>query len=295
MAKGKIKSRAAARKIKDKWKAKEWYKITTPDFFNNTQIAETPADDPDKLIGRVTEVTLQDITGDFSKMHIKLRFKINNVSGLEAGTKFIGHDLTSDYVRRQTRRRRSKMDGIYDVFTKDGYKMRIKPMAIAEKRIQTSQQKLLRALIYDAISENSQAKLFPDFVKMMLDGTLSADIAKRCKKVYPMRRIEIRKSQVLVEPSAEQISKAKELEEKALEKAAKEEEEKPKKAKKVAKAPKGDEVKHLTALPGVGAAKAQVLFDAGYTSVSQVLETPEEKLAEVVGDKLAKKILTPPE
>src|SRR5574337_1305439 len=70
------KSRAAARKIKDKWKAKVWYNLLAPDMFNKQLLGETPTDTPDKLVGRITEVTVQDLTGDFSKMHIKLHFRV---------------------------------------------------------------------------------------------------------------------------------------------------------------------------------------------------------------------------
>ncbi|HEC94802.1 MAG TPA: 30S ribosomal protein S3ae, partial [Thermoplasmatales archaeon] len=39
----KAKSRAAARKIKDKWKAKSWYRILAPALFDNVAVAETLA------------------------------------------------------------------------------------------------------------------------------------------------------------------------------------------------------------------------------------------------------------
>src|SRR5881397_3376724 len=67
------KSRAAARKIKDKWKAKVWYNLLAPEMFNKQVLGETPTDTPDKLVGRVTEVTVKDLTGDFSTMNIKLK------------------------------------------------------------------------------------------------------------------------------------------------------------------------------------------------------------------------------
>src|SRR5437870_3373341 len=60
------KSRAAARKIKDKWKAKVWYNLLAPEMFNKQVLGETPTDTPDKLVGRVTEVTVQDLKGVFS-------------------------------------------------------------------------------------------------------------------------------------------------------------------------------------------------------------------------------------
>ncbi|MCK4444237.1 MAG: 30S ribosomal protein S3ae, partial [Thermoplasmata archaeon] len=39
------KSRVAARKVKDKWKAKGWYNLIAPTMFNKALIGETLADD----------------------------------------------------------------------------------------------------------------------------------------------------------------------------------------------------------------------------------------------------------
>src|SRR3989442_9727451 len=137
------KSRAAARKIKDKWKAKVWYNLLAPEMFNRKVLGETPTDTPAKLVGRVTEVTVQDLTGDFSKMHIKLQFRVNQVQGQDALTQFVGHDMTSDYIRRLTRRKRTRTDLTVDVVTKDGWNVRVKPMAITDRRIQTSKQRVI--------------------------------------------------------------------------------------------------------------------------------------------------------
>ena len=122
---------AAGRKSKDKWKMKEWYNVHAPRMFNETVIGETPAADPEFLIGRQSEVTVQDLTGDFSKMHIKLRFKIVGYDGHEAKTELIGHDLTSDYVRRLTRRKKTKTDHVVDAHT--GGKEAISPKESPEK------------------------------------------------------------------------------------------------------------------------------------------------------------------
>ncbi len=37
----------AGRKVKDKWKAKEWYSIHAPKMFNEVVIGETPSADPE--------------------------------------------------------------------------------------------------------------------------------------------------------------------------------------------------------------------------------------------------------
>ena len=191
------KSRVSARRVKDKWKAKEWYTILAPEMFDRMRIGDTPTDDPKKLMGRIAEVTVQDLTGDLSKMHIKLQFRINDIQGFNAHTQFIGQNLTSDYIRRMTRRKRTKIDGTYDVYTKDKYFLRIKPMAIPEKRVQASQQTAIRAVMRKIIEETAKQKTIGEFVKMIISGEIVRNISIACKTIYPVKRIEIRKSEVL--------------------------------------------------------------------------------------------------
>lgn len=191
------KSRAAARKVKDKWKAKNWYNLIAPTMFNKAMIGETLADDPELLVGRVSEVTVQDITGDFSKMHIKLAFKIQDVRGSDAHTLFVGHDLTSDYVRRLTRRKKTRTDATIDVTTKDGTRLKVKPMAIADRRIQSSKQTAIREVMNKMVHKAATEKTIGEFIKAVISGELAKNIAVACKPIQPMQRVEIRKSEVL--------------------------------------------------------------------------------------------------
>ena len=196
MAAGK-KAKGTSRRIKDKWKAKEWYKVHAPRMFNEIEIGETPAAEVEQLIGRTAEVTVQDMTGDFSKMHIKLRFKITSVDGSDAKTSFIGHDLTSDYIRRLTRRKKTKTDHVADVLTKDGFMIRVKPMSIAERRIQTTQEEAIRRLMGETLVNMGKEMTLSEVVKSIVSGDMAKDLARACRVVIPIKRIEIRKSEVL--------------------------------------------------------------------------------------------------
>ena len=191
------------RKVRDKWKAKEWYKIHAPRMFNEAEIGETPSADPEYVIGRTVEVTVQDLTGDFSKMHIKLRFKVSSVDGHDAKTEFIGHDLTSDYVRRLTRRKKTKTDHVVDIVTKDGFSYRIKTMAIADKRIQSSQEDAMRRVIGETLVAMGQEQTLSQMVKAIVSGDLAKDLARACRIIIPIKRIEIRKSEVMAAGDSE--------------------------------------------------------------------------------------------
>lgn len=197
----KARSRAAARKVKDKWKAKTWYNVLAPASFDHVTIAETLADEPEKLIGRVTEVSLQDLTNDFRKSHIKLFFRVNSIEDSKANTEYVGHTLTSDYLRRMIRRKRSKIDAVYDVTTRDGATVRIKPFATTDRRIQNSQKRVIRETMKQTITQVAKASTLSEFVKYIIDGKIGVDIYKNCKTLYPVKRIEIFKTEVFNQPT----------------------------------------------------------------------------------------------
>ena len=190
------KARTTAKKVKDRWRAKEWYKVYAPDMFSRMQLGETPAESPDLLVGRMTEATVQDLTGDFSKMHIKLKFKVHDVRGLDVHTMFAGHDLTSDYVRRLTRRKRTKTDTVVKVTTKDGWGLVVKPMAVSEQRIQASQETAIRRIMDEEVRRVASESTIGEFVKKLIMGDLSRAVSDASRKIVPIKRIEIRRSEV---------------------------------------------------------------------------------------------------
>ncbi|MGB2582347.1 MAG: 30S ribosomal protein S3ae [Thermoplasmata archaeon] len=191
------KARTTTKKVKDRWRAKEWYKVYAPDMFSRMQLGETPADSPKNVMGRITEATVHDLTGDFSKMHIKLKFKVHDVRGLDAHTMFTGHDLTSDYVRRLTRRKRTKTDTVVKIVTKDGWGVVIKPMAVSEQRIQASQETAIRQIMVEEVRRVASGATIGELVRMLIMGDMSKAVSDASRKIVPIKRIEIRKSEVI--------------------------------------------------------------------------------------------------
>ena len=229
----KARSRTTTRKVKDRWKAKNWYNILAPPSFDNVTVADTLADSPDNLINRVTGVSLADLTNDFRKSHIVLYFQVKSVEENNAHTQFIGHTLTSDYLRRLIRRRRSKIEGVYDVTTRDEAQIRVKPFAATDKRIQNSQKKIVRESMKKTITEQATKSTLSEFVNIIIDGKLGSELYKNCKNLYPVKRIEIYKTEVITQPTimiADKPKKKKEetekIEDKKEEKPAKKKEEK---------------------------------------------------------------------
>ncbi len=189
--------------VRDKWKLKKWYQVIAPPVFGEVLLGTTPADDPLKLIGRVMEVTLYDITGDLTQVHVHLRFQIIDVKDNKAITRFKGHELSRDYMRSLIRRKSSKIQGIFDICTSDGYKLRIIVVALTSYRCKTSQKKAIRKAMRDVLMENVPKMKFDEVVQAMIFGKFSQMIAEAARKIYPIRKVEIYKSKLLEIPTPE--------------------------------------------------------------------------------------------
>ena len=185
------------RRVRDTWKEKSWFTIKTPLMFEEKEIGETPAKDADLLIGRGVEVTMRELTGDFSKQYIKLRFEIENVAGDVANTKFTGHKTTTDYVRSMIRRGTSRIDASAVVTTKDDRKIKLQVLAVTIRRAKSSQQRYMRSVIEDLLREAASEKSFDELVKVCVNGKLASEIYHNAKKIYPLKRVEIIKSKVI--------------------------------------------------------------------------------------------------
>ncbi|MGC9308369.1 MAG: 30S ribosomal protein S3ae [Thermoplasmatota archaeon] len=193
-------------RLRRKKKAKEWYTVLAPQMFGKAKVAETIADEPEKTIGRNVEVSLQDLTNDFSKSHIKLTFKIVETTGHEAHTIFMGHSLTADYVKRMSRRHRAKVDAVFKIETKDGVRMRLKPSTLAGKRLQSSQKRAIRSIIIETMQKEAANHRFSEFVKLMLDGELGKLAYKESKIIYPVKRVEVYKSEIMEIPKVKAVA-----------------------------------------------------------------------------------------
>ena len=197
MAKGAA-ARAAARRQRDKWKSKRWYSIRAPrNPWSFKTIGETMAEEEEMLVGRHYEILQYELDGDFSKMNVKVKFRITEVIGSDALTEYIGHEILKDHIRRQVRRERGKIDDTIDLVTKDGYYIRVKPMMISRNRIKASQKQEMRTQARDLIIKFGATTTWVDMQKATLDGTLETQIREAASKIQPVRDVMIRRTQLI--------------------------------------------------------------------------------------------------
>ncbi|MEM4025689.1 MAG: 30S ribosomal protein S3ae, partial [Sulfolobales archaeon] len=114
---------------REKWKYKKWFTVLSPSILGEIPVATIPADDSSKILNRSIEVTLYDLTGDVSQLHMRFILKIIGVEDSTARTAFREVYLSRDYLRSLTKRKSSKISLIANLETKDGSKLRISAVA----------------------------------------------------------------------------------------------------------------------------------------------------------------------
>jgi small subunit ribosomal protein S3Ae len=167
-----------------------------------------PADEPEKLVGRVIDSTLYEVTNDFAHQYLKMYFQIAEVDGKTARTMFKGHEYSRDYLRSLVRRRTTKVDGLFNITTKDGYRMRVAVSALTLSRIKTSQEKGIRAIMEKIIKEKASSLTLDQFAQEMVLGKIASDIYNDAKKMAPLRHVGVRKSKLVIQLPQPQVQKA---------------------------------------------------------------------------------------
>ncbi|BBG24426.1 30S ribosomal protein S3ae [Sulfuracidifex tepidarius] len=191
--------------VKDKWKMKKWFTIIAPKMFGEVPLGSTPATEAGYVPKRKVETTLYDLTGDFSLVHIHVYFQAATVNGDKVFSRFYGHELSRDYTRSLIRRKSSKVNAIVDVTTKDGYQMRIKGLALTTYKCHRSQMSAIRKIMADLIVKEASEMTFDDLVQSVVFGKMANDLFDACKKIYPLRKVEIEKTKLLKVPDKQSL------------------------------------------------------------------------------------------
>jgi small subunit ribosomal protein S3Ae len=189
------------RPARDKWRSKDWYTVMSPPYFGGVELGTLPADDPSKIVGRVVDSTLYEITNDFAHQYLKIYFKVTDVEEKTARTIFKGHEYSRDYLRSLVRRRTTRVDGIFNVTTADGYKLRLAVCIFTLSRVKTSQEQAIRAVMKKIVEEKAGALTFDQFAQELVLGKIASDIYNEGKKIAPLRHVGIRKSKLILQPA----------------------------------------------------------------------------------------------
>ena len=184
------------KKLVDTWKAKSWYAVVTPKFLNEVEVAHVPAAESEGLMNRVISIPLRDVTKDVAHLYTNVRLRVSEIRGRTAYTKFIGHEIAREYIQTMVRRGREKLDVVFPAVSKDGIEFSVKAVVITEFRCSAAQKTAVRNEIVKVLKEKAKNEDFGKFILSVLYGKAAQEAGAKLRKIVPIRRVEIRKTQL---------------------------------------------------------------------------------------------------
>jgi small subunit ribosomal protein S3Ae len=165
-------------------------------FLGERQVAEIPATEDEALMNRVIMFPLKDITRDMSHMYTTVKLRVYEIKGRNAFTKYIGHEISREYLSTLVRRRRDALEVVFNVKSKDEVEFRVKALVITQDPCSEKQKHALRKALTDEITGIVSRMEFGDFIQALLSNKISAELSGKLRKIVPLRRVEIRKTQL---------------------------------------------------------------------------------------------------
>jgi small subunit ribosomal protein S3Ae len=175
---------------------KTWYEIVAPDVFDNETVADTPAEEAEMVDGRQVKVNLKDLMPTSDKYYMDVFLQVQDVEGEKARTELAGHTTSSEYISKMISRRSNRLDWVGDAETADGKEVRVKVVATTIRKTQSAQVSRLRKRVGELVEDAAADMKFDAFMEAVFQDEIQQHIKDDVKEIYPLRDLEIRKTEV---------------------------------------------------------------------------------------------------
>lgn len=173
-------------------KKKRWYSVQAPKVLNNVVVGETPSADPALLEGRVVSINMSNVMRNIKKNNLVVKFKIIEVKGNECLTDFVGYEIVPAHVKRLVKRAKCRVDDSFVINSKDGKKVRIKPLLLTRDKTYNSVLSSLRKTAKELLTKKLASMDYNEFLNKLIVGDVQRELKGNLKKVYPLSIVEIR-------------------------------------------------------------------------------------------------------
>lgn len=192
-------------KISSLVKKKQWIKIVSPKDFGENEMGETFISEPEQAIGKTLLVSLANITGDYQKQNINIKFRITGHDNGRLTTVFNGYFITPSAVRKLMRKSRDKLDDSFLVKTSEGIQLRIKTIMITKSRTKGGILAALKKQAREVMATIVGSMNLETVAREISMHRIQQNLSKELKKLYPLSVCEIRTAELSNEDKKSEV------------------------------------------------------------------------------------------
>ena len=205
------------KKVGERFLKKEWWNIKAPGMFMKRMFTQSPVNQTvgkklasESMKGRVFEANLGDLNSGY-EANKKIKLIVEDADGKSkvALTNFYGLECTRDYLCSLIRKWHTLIDLFVDCKTSDGFLMRFFVVAFTANEYKQkkatcyanrSQVKQMRAIMTKIITRVCKSSTLKDLVGKVLGRELTDEMTKKCKHIFPLENVTIRKVKSIKRP-----------------------------------------------------------------------------------------------
>ena len=166
-------------------------------MFGGKRLGEVPSTDAKTLPGKTIEVSLPEVVPQSQKHFVMLKFKVSNIEGTDASTKFHGFNIAREQAFRITRKRTQKVELVSEMETKDDWKLQFTTVLVLNRKTNVTVGNRIRNEVDAFLKDFGSKTPLDEVVKSVTAGMAQKNLKKVCNKIYPVRFSEISKIEVL--------------------------------------------------------------------------------------------------
>ena len=221
--------KGAKKKVGERFLKKEWWNIKAPGMFGKRLFTQSPVNQTvgkklasDSMKGRIFEANLGD-SNQVYETHKKIKLIVEDAEGKSkiALTNFYGLEVTRDHLCSLIRKWHTLIETFVDCKTSDGFLMRFFVVAFTSMYKQMnhpkkftlqkkatcyanrSQVRQMRAIITKIITKECKSSTLKELVNKVLGNQITDDIAKKCRNIFPLENVTIRKVKSIKRPKVD--------------------------------------------------------------------------------------------
>lgn len=180
-----------------KIKKKRWVQIVGPALIKHMPLGETFVGEPEEAVGRTINVSLMALTGDPKRQSTHVSFFIDGVKEGVLTTSVRGMELLPSTVKRLVRRGKERVDDSFDAVTKDGMKLRIKPLVITRGSTARSICSRIKHKARDLVVRAMARSTLDQFWEDLVNSKVQKEMGHALSKIYPVQACDIRSFKII--------------------------------------------------------------------------------------------------